>query len=407
MSKCKICKAKTKQIIDLGKMPIANAFVKNRSDDEFFYNLSVGFCPQCYMLQLDETVEPKMMFNENYQFISSTSQRMVDHFKKTAKEIMEKISTKKNPFVVEIGSNDGIMLKHIAKRGIMHLAIEPAGNVADLSRFNKVKVLEEFFDETSAIQILKKYGPADVIYGANTITHIRDLNSVFKGINILLKNDGLLLIEDPYLVDIIEKCSFDQIYDEHVYFFSGLSISQLAKRHNMQLINMSHQDVHGGSMRYYLKKLKKGKLYRVNPKVKKYLSHEKQLSLHKLKGYSEFKKKARKICQNLKKLLLRIKKQGQQIVAYGATAKSNTLFNYAQIGPDIVDYISDITPSKIGKYSPGMHIPIKSHDVFIKDKPPYTLLLAWNHQKEIFIKEKRYRRQGGKFITYFPKVKIE
>lgn len=404
MSRCKVCNKETKQIISFGKMPIANAFLKNPADKEFFYNLSVAFCPACFMTQLEETVKPEVMFHANYQFISSTSKVMEAHFEEMAEKIIKRLEKKKDPFVVELGCNDGIMLKHIAKRGIKHLGVEPAGNVAAMARKNKVKVLEKFFNEKTALEIVKKHGQAEIICGANVFCHIEEINSVFKGVNILLKKAGLLFFEEPYLQDIIKKSSFDQIYDEHVYYFSGLSISSLAKRHNMQLVDMRHQDVHGGSMRYYLKK---GKRNRINPRVKKYLLQERKLNLDQLKGYLGFKKKVNKICRELKQLLVKFKKEGNQIVGYGATSKSTTLLNYAKIGPKIIDYISDITPSKIGKYSPGMHISIKSHESFIADQPPSTLLLAWNHKKEIFEKEKKYRQKGGKFILYFPKVVVE
>ena len=404
MSKCKICNQQTSRIISFGKMPISNAFLEKVSKKEFFYNLSVVFCPNCFMVQLGETVKAEMMFHNQYQFISSTSKVMADHFKMIAKEILKIVSKNEKPFVVELGCNDGIMLKHIAKKGINHLGIEPSGNVASLARKNKVKVLEKFFNENTAFQIVRQYGQADIICGANVFCHIENINSVFEGINILLKKDGLLFFEEPYLLDIIKKSSFDQIYDEHIYYYSGLSISELTKRHKMQLIDMKHKEVHGGSMRYYLKK---GNNNRVSKKVNFYLAKEKKLKLNEIKGYINFKKKVNKICGDLKKLLKKIKKQSHQIMGYGATSKSTTLLNYSNIGSELIDYICDITPNKIGKFTPGSHIPIKSHDTLAKDNPPYVLLLAWNHKDEIFKKEKRYRQKGGKFILYFPKVVIK
>jgi len=223
-------------------------------------------------------------------------------------------------------------------------------------------------------------------------------------VNLLLKDNGILFFEDPYLLDIIEKTSFDQIYDEHVYYFSGLSISELARRHNMQLADMAHQDVHGGSMRYYIKK---DGLGAITDRAKECLSQEKAFGLQKIESYLDFKDKVDRICQDLKTTLAKIKQESNRIAGYGATSKSTTLLNYAQIGPDIIDYISDITPTKINKYTPGTHIPIRSHEFFTADNPPYTLLFAWNHKEEILKKEKEYRKRGGKFITYFPQVSIE
>lgn len=404
MRKCRICHQKTQLIMHFGKMPIANGFISDPTDKEFFFNLSLVFCPKCFMVQLGETVRPEMMFNDNYQFFSSTSSVMALHFEKQANHIMKIVSRKESPFIVELGSNDGIMLQHLTKNKIGHLGIEPAGNVAAIAEKKGVNVLKEFFTQETAIKILKKYGEADIICGSNVTCHIENLNSVAEGVKVLLKGDGIWFFEDPYIYDIIKKSSFDQIYDEHVYYFSGYSVANLARYHGMQLVDMRYQDVHGGSMRYYLKKGNKNKIAQ---RMKKYLSREHSINLEKLDGYLRFKSNVDKICNDLKRALLKIKKDGKRIVGYAATSKSTTLLNYAKIGPDIINYISDITPTKIGKYTPGTHISIRSHDFFIKDKPPYVLLLAWNHKKEIFQKEQEYRKKGGKFIIYFPKVVIE
>ena len=391
-------------IISFGKMPIANGFLSKISPDEYFYELSAAFCPECFMVQLEKTVAPEMMFNDNYHFISSTSATMSQHFAEMAEEIYQVISSKKCPFVVELGCNDGIMLKHLASKNIKHVGIEPSKNVAELARKNGVNTIEEFFNQRTAEEIVENYGHADIISGANVMCHIENLNSVFEGLSTLLKEDGMLIFQDPYLPDIIKQSSFDQIYDEHVYYFSGLSVSELAKKHNMQLVDMLYQDVHGGSMRFYLKK---GNSNKVSARVSEFLSQEIALNLHIIDGYKNFKDSVNKICYDLKSTLMDIKKAGKRIVGYGATSKSTTLLNYAQIGPDIIDYISDNTPTKINKFTPGVHIPIRSHDVFLGDNQDYTLLLAWNHKREIINKEISYRKRGGKFITYFPKITIE
>jgi len=403
MSNCRICNHETKNIISLGKMPIANGFISDAKTDEFFFELGVALCPKCYMVQLTETVPPEMMFNENYQFVSSTSKAMEKHFETNADEIKERLKDQDDPFVVELGCNDGIMLKHIAAAGIRHLGVEPSVNVAQMARKNGVTVTGEFFNEQTAADIVKEHGQADVICGSNVFCHIEDMNSVFEGISALLKDEGILFFEDPYLLDIVQKASFDQIYDEHVYYFCGLSINELAKRHGMRLVGMKEMEVHGGSMRYYLQK----GIHEIRISVDNILQKEKDMKLDEIEGYKVFKKRVDQICRDLKGMLDGIKKRGGRIVGYGATSKSTTLFNYANIGPDLVEYICDNTPNKIGKLTPGMHIPIRSHEEFLKDDMMYTLLLAWNHKKEIFEKEKEYRDRGGKFITCFPEVVIE
>lgn len=386
-------------------MPTANGFLTKLTQKESFFPLSVGFCPNCFMVQLLETVPPQKMFHDDYQYLSSTSQRMIKHFEGHATEIIERISGKKNPFVVELGCNDGVMLLHLAKRGIAHLGVEPSANVAKLAKAKGVKTKVVFFNAESAREIVREQGQADIICGANVFCHIEDLNSVFEGIRILLKDDGILFMEDPYMLDIINKTSFDQIYDEHVYYFSGLSVSELGKRHGLQLVEMAPQRVHGGSMRYYLKKYLPGNKMAEN--VVQLLEKEKASSLNTPEGYRFFKHNVDSICSNLKNTLKKFKSQGHRIVGYGATAKSTTLLNYAKIGGDLIEYICDTTPNKVNKFTPGTHIPIKPYDVFAKDSVSYALLLAWNHEDEILQKEEAYRKRGGKFILYFPEVAIE
>jgi len=404
MSLCKICNHGLETVIPFGKMPISNRFVSDVTADEFLYDLSLGFCPECFMAQLEECVDPVMMFNEDYAYFSSISKAMEDHFAEMASEIVDVLSDKPQSFVLELGCNDGIMLKHVAMRGIPHLGIEPSTNVAASAREKGVQVLEDFFNAKSASEIKNGYGRADVICGANVMCHIEDINSVFEGISILLKPEGIFFFEDPYLADIIKKASFDQIYDEHVYYFSGLAVSELAKRHGLQLVNMVPQEVHGGSMRYYLSK---GSENRVTKNIGALLAVEKGLNLHSLKGYASFKKRVDSISSDFKNTLLKIRAEGKRVAAYGATSKSTTFLIYSKVGVDLIDYVSDTTPTKIGKYTPGTHIPVKSHEHFILDNPPYIVLLAWNHKREILEKEKEYREKGGKFITFFPEVVIE
>lgn len=404
MELCKVCDHGLNRVMSFGHMPISNRFVSSPEAEEFLYELLIDFCPHCLMVQLENCVDPNMMFNAEYAYFSSISKAMEAHFEKMANEIRGFVSNKLKPFVVELGCNDGIMLKHIAEKRIRHLGIEPSENVAMSAKAKGVNVLGEFFNSKSASEIMDAYGQADIICGANVMCHIEDINAVFEGISILLKPEGAFFFEDPYLLDIVEKTSFDQIYDEHIYYFSGLSISNLAKRHGLKLVDMLPQEVHGGSMRYYLKK---GAECTVSGNVGRYLSREKTLKLHTPEGYIRFRDRVDKICSDFKNTLLNIKAAGKRIAAYGATSKSTTLLIYSKVGPNLIDYVSDTTPTKIGKYTPGTHIPVKSHDHFLRDAPPYTVLLAWNHKREIFEKEKKYREKGGKFITFFPEVIIE
>ncbi len=400
--KCRICHHNAKEIVDFGLMPIANGFVKDPQEKEYKYPLVVYFCPVCCMVQLAKQPAPEKMFHDHYQFISSTSKAMAIHFEEEAKHILRIIARRPNPLVMEIGSNDGIMLRHLVSAGVRHVGVEPAGNVAAMAEKNGVTVWNGFFSNKTAKELKKKYGKVDVFCGSNVTCHIATLRDVARGVHDILQDDGVWFFEDPYMYDIAKLGSFDQIYDEHVYFFSGVSVQNFAQLHGFSLVDMRHQAVHGGSMRYYLKKGK----HQQSSRVEMYIRKERQANLHVLAGYRLFKKQVEKIADDLRGTLIRLKKSGKKIAGYGATSKSTTLLTFAKIGPEHIEYISDNTPTKIGLFTPGTHIPVKSHDVFVKDPPDYMVLLAWNHKKEILKKETEYRAGGGKFITFFPKVRI-
>lgn len=407
MSTCKICNHNLESVINFGEMPISNRYVTDPGiSDEYTYVLEVAFCPSCYMVQLVNCVEPTEMFNDEYAFYSSTSSGMEKHFKEQADEIIHFNDDMERPFVVELGCNDGIMLKHIATAGISHLGVEPSANVADIAITNGVNVAKIFFNVESADQIKKEYGAATVICGSNVTCHIEDINSVFEGVSHLLSDDGIFFFEDPYIYDIVSKHSFDQIYDEHIYYFSALSVKNLAERHGLELYDVKFHEVHGGEARYYIRR-KSGESNDVTVSVQKCLDKEKSINLHKIEGYKEFKDNVDKVSSDLKQILVDLKAQGHEVVGYGATSKSTTLLKYAGVDNSLIKFISDTTPTKINKFTPGTHIPIKPYEAFINECPEYTLLLAWNHKNEILEKESNYRNNGGKFITFFPEVGVE
>ncbi len=403
MSQCLVCGAEVKEFMDFGKMPIANGFIaKEDYDKEEFFDLKVGYCPVCHMVQLTSLVEREKMFNENYAFFSSTSERMKIHFKDMAYWMMKNyLGT--HPFVVEIGSNDGIMLQNFAKENVTHIGVEPSANVAEVARNRGLNTLNSFFDKETAEKIKLEYGQADIITGTNVMCHIPYIHSVFEGVETLLKPSGVLIFEDPYIGDIVKRVSYDQIYDEHAFYFSAFSVSYLAKMHGLELIDVLHQNVHGGSMRYVIAPINQRK---VSKRAKELIAEEKELGLHMFETYLQL---AQNIEQNkieLIQLLKDVKMKGKRIVGYGATSKSTTVINYCGITPDLIDFISDTTPIKQNKMSPGMHIPVRSYEEFKKNYPDYVLLFAWNHGEEIIEKESDFRQQGGKFILYVDGVRI-
>lgn len=404
MIHCLICKTLIEPFISFGKMPIANGFlIPKQYPEEYFFELKVAFCRHCKMVQLAELVDERKMFHENYAFFSSTSVRMGEHFQCFAQGVIKDYLAPSDPFVVEIGSNDGIMLQHFAHAGVRHLGIEPSANVAEVARGKGIRTISEFFNEDLASRIVAEHGQADAFLGANVMCHIPYLHSVAAGIRTLLKPRGVLVFEDPYLGDIVQKTSYDQIYDEHAFYFSVASISHLFGQHGLEVIDVQPQNVHGGSMRYVI--AHKG-ARPVSAAVNVQRAKEEALGLHRPETYDGLRRNIERSRDELMSLLRGLKQQGRRVVGYGATSKSTTVTNYCGITPDLVEFISDTTPIKQGKFSPGTHIPVRSYDEFVRNYPDYALLFAWNHGAEIREKETPFTDAGGKWIMYVPKVEI-
>lgn len=404
MKACLVCENQVEPFMSFGRMPIANGFLPaDQFENEYFFDLSVGFCERCGMVQLTEQVDREKMFHDEYAFFSSTSTRMTKHFKEFAATVMRDYLSSPDPLVVEIGSNDGIMLQNFAQRGIRHLGIEPSANVAAAARAKGIQTVCKFFDQDLAREIVTKHGQADAFLGANVMCHLPYLHSVAAGIKLLLKPEGVLIFEDPYMGDIVEKTSYDQIYDEHAFYFSVASLSNLFAPHDLEIIDVQPQTVHGGSMRYVV--AHKG-ARPVSPAVAAQRAREEVLGLKLPETYDRLRRNIERSRDELMALLQDLKAQGKRVVGYGATSKSTTVTNYCGITPDLVEFISDTTPIKQGKFSPGTHIPVRPYTEFASRYPDYALLFAWNHGEEIMEKEQDFQNAGGKWIVYVPQVKI-
>jgi len=404
VKKCLICSNEFNPFVDFGSMPIANAFsTKKELENEYFFPMQVGFCETCKMVQLLEQPDREKMFHDSYAFFSSTSNYMINHFKKFANSVSSLQNLSKKSFVVEIGSNDGIMLQNFVSDNIPCLGVEPSKNVAHVAMERGIEVTTEFFDRPLAEKISRTHQKADAILSANVMCHIPYMHSIFEGVKALLKNDGVFIFEDPYLGEIIEKTSFDQIYDEHVFLFSALSVSHIVKKHDLELINVEPQITHGGSMRYTIAH---NGVKKVSENVLSLIGKEKQMRLDKKEAYMDFIDNVNKIKKDLIELLTKLKSDGKKVVAYGATSKSTTVTNYFGISPDLIECIYDTTPIKQNKYSPGAHIPVLPYDQFRDSDPDYVLLFAWNHAEEIMKKESDYMGNDRRWITYIPNVTV-
>ena len=396
---CKVTKRKIKPFMSFGKMPIANGFLKKRDfKKEYFFNMEVGFSKDISLFQLNSHPKPKMMFNKNYPFFTGSSKGMIDHFRKYSEWIKKKY-LKNKKILIEIGSNDGTFLSNFKKNKIYTLGIEPSHNVAKLSKRNGINTKNCFFNYQNIKRMKKFHRKTDLICAANAICHIPDIPDLIKGLDFLLERKGLFIFEEPYLGSMYEKTSYDQIYDEHIFMFSVSSIMKIFKLYNFDLVNVVPQKTHGGSMRYVVGRSGE---HNVSKSVLKFLAQEKQKKIHSIKGCLQFKKKCEISKKKLRNKIFGILKKGKKIAGYAATSKSTTILNYCNIDNKHIDFICDTTPNKIDTFSPGTHIPIVSVDHFRKNIPDYTFLFAWNHKKEIFLKEKKNLKK----TKWFAHIKI-
>ena len=402
---CRVSGSVLTKVLNFGMQPLGNGFLKSDCiEREYFFPMEIGYSEDSMMVQLIEQPAPEKMFHDHYAFYSSTSSFMSQHFKQFAHQVMQSAYlSKDDPFVVELGCNDGIMLKNFAEQAIRHLGIEPSLNVAKEANKHGVRTLSEFFTEELAESIANEEGQADAFLAANVMCHIPDIVGVVKGIKKLLKPTGVVIFEDPYLGDVVAKTSYDQIYDEHVFLFSALSIQYLFGLQGLELIDVLPQITHGGSMRYVL--AHQG-AHPVKDAVKQLLAKERAQGLDRIATFESFRANVEQSRTKLVALLKDLKAQGKRVAGYAATSKSTTVLNYCGIGPDLIEYICDTTPIKQGKLSPGMHIPVVPYETFKNNPPDYALLLAWNHAEEIMSKEKEYVDAGGKWIVHVPEVKV-
>ena len=385
-----------KFLMSFGKMPIANNFLsKTDFNNEFFYEMKVGFNENYSLFKLLEHPKPEQMFNSKYPFLTGSSKFMVGHFQKFS-EFISKNFIKTGEKIIEVGCNDGTMLSFFDRSKFDCLGFEPSTNIAKIAEKKNLKIIPDFFSCNHDLS--KKFiNKTKVIYAANVICHIPDLNNLIKNVDKFLSKDGLFIFEEPYLGSMVEKVSYDQIYDEHIYIFSVSSIKKIFDEFSFELIDTIPQTTHGGSMRYVL--ARKGE-YDIQNSVNKNEDNEKRIKLDIFEGLLEFKKKCLLSKEQTLNSIQEYKKKGFSISGYAATSKSTTILNFCGIDKKLIDCIYDTTPDKIGKFSPGMHIPIINYNEFKNNYPDVVYLFAWNHKDEIFKKEELYNKRGGKWFSH-------
>jgi len=384
--------------LDLGIQPIANNFLSNLDEEEYKFNLTVEFDDETKLVSLGDFVKPELMFNDSYVYYSSNSKTMQKHFKDYASALKEEFSPKQ---VMEIGSNDGVFVKNFSSDTTV--AIEPCGNFAKITNSAGYKTYDKFWNLEAAEQIIENHGKRDLISSSNCVCHMQNLDEAFAAISNCLTDNGIFVFEDPSLLKMLERVSYDQIYDEHAHIFSVTALQNLLNRNGLEIFRVESLVVHGGSNRIYACKQETRE---IENSVLENLSLEQEYGIQELATYEKFAKEVTASKDALVKLLTNMKNEGRKVVSYGATSKSTTVFNYCGIGPDLIDYIVDTTEAKQGKLSPGMHIPVVPPQTGFNDTVDVAFLGAWNYEKEILSKEENFLKTGGRFVTHIPYVRF-
>ena len=407
---CRSCgNAELLPILSLGNVPLANALLTHEQLllPEESFPLDLVFCPQCTLAQITETVSPEKLFRE-YFYFSSFSDTVLDNARKIADTLSKRCGLGEDSLVVEVASNDGYLLKNYQEKGIRVLGIEPARNIAGVAEERGVPTVSEFFGVELAEQLQGRGDAADILHANNVVAHVADLHGVVAGIAILLKEDGIAVIENHYVKDMIDHTEFDAIYHEHLCYYSVTSFRNLFAQHGLTLVDVERLPVHGGSLRVYFQPAdgprsleKEG-----SARVEVMLKEEEAWGVGQYAFYQNFGENVERLRQKLLEILKKLNAEGQSIAVYGASAKSTTLLNYYNIGIETLDFVVDRSTVKQGHYTPGTHLPILAPEALLEQQPDYVLLLTWNFAQEILEQQEEYRRHGGKFIIPIPKLRV-
>ncbi len=398
---CRSCGHEELQnFLSLGRTPLANALLTEDQlgDTEETYPLELVFCSQCTLVQLTESISPEKLFRE-YVYLSSFSETMLDHAEALASALIGSKNLDAQSLVVEVASNDGYLLQYYQLDGIPVLGIEPATNIARVAEQRGIPTVNDFFDETLAQRLVDKQ--ADVIHANNVLAHVPDLNGFVRGLRQLLKSDGVVVVEVPYVYEMITHCEFDTVYHEHLSYFSLTALNHLFTRNDLTIQRVEQLAIHGGTLRLYA-----GHATEQDESVTELLNDEKRRGLENIDFYKGFGERVESLRDELGSLLHELKAHGSRIAAYGASAKGATLLNYCRLGREVLDYVVDRSTVKQGRYTPGSHLKIYAPEKLLEDAPDYVLLLTWNFAGEIYEQQVEYRKRGGRFIVPVPFVRV-
>lgn len=401
--KCRFCGKELKQeFIDLFNSPPSNSYLTSEqlNEPEVFYPLKTFVCENCFLVQIDEYKKSDEIFNSEYAYFSSYSKSWLAHSKKYVEKMTEKLALNENSYVIEVASNDGYLLQYFKEKNISCLGIEPTKSTAKAAREKGIDVLEEFF----GAEMAKKLPKTDLILGNNVLAHVPDINDFVRGLKNALKPMGTVTMEFPHLYNLIKYNQFDTIYHEHFSYLSLIAVKAIFEKQGLKIYDVEELTTHGGSLRIFATHIEND--IEITTNVERIVEKEKSANMDKLAGYEGFEQKVRKIKLDLLDFLLKAKKEGKKVAAYGAAAKGNTLLNYCGVKSDLIGFVVDASPHKQGKYMPASHIPVVAEEKIRETKPDYILIMPWNLKDEI-TKQLDYTKEwDAKFVLPIPSLEI-
>ena len=407
---CRFCEGTNlEQILDFGNMPLAGGFLREEDIiDEKHYPLSLNLCKDCFLVQISNVVPAEVLFNEKYFFYSSQIGSLVKHFNEFAIEINDRfLKNKTNPSVFELGCNDGVLLKPLAELGVKAMGVDPATNVVRSITSNKIAVINDFFSEQLATKIEKEHGRFDLFVSSYSFAHIDNMIDIMKGIKCLLKEDGVFIFEIYYLGTLMDEFQYDMIYHEHMSYYSLKALSFFMKKFDMEIFDVQFvPGIRSGSVRFFTRNIGK-RSEMISKSVHDMVKFEEEKGFEKIETYIKYAEQVKLTKKNILELLERLKKEGKEVIGYGASGRGTIIMNFCGIDKEYIEFVVDDAPAKHGFLTPGTHVPIKPWSVIDQENPPdYAILFAWAFTDEVLKKRQDFIDRGGKFIIPLPEVKV-